>query len=268
MNIKLFLLGFSFLLATCAPFAQSPFSDQVLRPERDLNFQALSEIQNVEGDGKIRIALFSDSHQNYRDLDKAIYAINSTVDVDFVANLGDFTNSAYNMEYDQFIGSHVALTYPALTAIGNHDAIGAGPALFNKVFGPSNFWFESTSMRYIFFNSANLENPEGFSIDWLESAVATSAKPIAIFTHVSIRNAERFFDQTANRFSNIISHPLVKVHFNGHDHVFLLGAESGTIMLQVPRVEDKQWVMVEIIGSNMQIKKMPSGEIVSVVFKP
>lgn len=253
---------------TCAPFAQSPFSDQILRPERDLNIQALTRIQNVEADGKIRIAVFSDSHQNYRDLDKAIYAINEVIDVDFVANLGDFTNSAYNMEYDQFIGSHIVLRYPALTAIGNHDAIGAGPALFNKVFGPSNFWFESASMRYIFFNSANLESPETFSIDWIEAAVSTSAKPIAIFTHISLKNAERFSGAVGTRFSNIIQHPLVKIQFNGHDHVYTLSADSGTIMLQVPRVEGIQWVMVEIIGSNMQIKKMPSGETVSVVLKP
>lgn len=268
MKYRYYFLSFSLLLATCAPFAQSPFSDQILRPERDLNIQALSRIQNVEGDGKIRIAIFADSHQNYRDLDKTIYAINGTNDVDFVANLGDFTNSAYNMEYDQFIVSHIALRHPGLTVMGNHDATGAGPALFSKVFGPSNFWFESATMRYIFFNSANLESPETFSIDWLEAAVSTSAKPIAIFTHISLRNSERFSGVVGTRFGNIIQHPLVKIHFNGHDHVYTLGADSGTIMLQVPRVEDVQWVMIEIVGSNMQIIKMPTGETVSVVLKP
>lgn len=268
MKFKFIALIFSFVLVTCAPFAQSPFSDQILRPERNLNFLALSQIQNIEVDGKIRIALFSDSHQNYRDLDKTIYAINKMSDIDFVANLGDFTNSAYNMEYDQFIGSHIALIYPALTVMGNHDAIGAGPALFEKVFGPSNFWFESASMRFIFFNSANLENPEGFSIDWLEAAVATSAKPIAIFSHITIKNSERFFGDSAVRFTNIIQHPLVKVQFHGHDHVYLLDSDSGTVLLQVPRVEDTQWVMIEISGNNMQIENMRTGAVVSVVLKP
>lgn len=84
---KLVLAAVS-LLVSCAPFRDSPFSDQLLRRDRDLNAKALAALGDVEADGKIRIAVFSDSHQNYVDLDHALYGINLQSDVDFVVNLG------------------------------------------------------------------------------------------------------------------------------------------------------------------------------------
>ncbi|MES2801628.1 MAG: metallophosphoesterase [Bdellovibrionota bacterium] len=264
--MKAFLLATFFLIiTTCAPFKDSPFSDKVLSAERDLNILAQKELQDVEGDGEIKIALFADSHGNHRDLDVVLYQINQTPDVDFVVNLGDFTDSAYNLEYDRFVDSQEVLLRPNFTVMGNHDALGAGPIIFKKIFGPSNFWFETASARFIFFHTSNLEDPEGFEPQWLLDAVASSVKNVFIFSHTSLDDIERFPQEL---FRPVLQNPLVKMSINGHKHVYDLQNSGGTIVLRAPRVQRLQWLVIRIVGSNLEITRMPGGELISATLKP
>lgn len=255
------------LVVACAPFQDSPFSDQLLRSERDLNNVSMSKLSNMDADGIIRIAVFSDSHQNYKDLDKVINEINLLANIDFVANLGDFTNTAYNIEYNQFMDSFVRILWPAFTVIGNHDAIGAGPQLFKKAFGPSNFWFESADKRFVFFHSADWEDPPGFQPGWLQSAVDTSTKSVIIFSHVSLRDQERFEGLEAQIFNSVITNSKVQMVLNGHNHVFQYHLDSGTVMLQSPRVEGVRWLLLEIQGDDLVIQNMNTGEAISTTLK-
>lgn len=242
----------------CAPFRDSPYSDNLLRQERNLNSIALNKLGSIEADGRIRFAVITDSHQNYKSLDHAIYEINKTPDLDFVVHLGDFTNSSYNFEFDQFLDSFINLKPPTFTVTGNHDSIGAGVALFRKVFGLNNFFFESPSKRFIFFNTANLENPDGFDPAWLRSTVGSSSKPVIIFSHIELRDAERYFGQDAQYFDEVIKDTKTQIVFNGHNHVFRLSMDNGTVLLQAPRVE-AGWMFIEIQGNQLQMK-LSTGE--------
>ncbi len=256
------------LLVSCAPFQDSPFSDQILHSERDLNAKAIGQLAQIEADGRIRIAIFTDAHQNYMALDRVIAQINQEPAVDFVVNLGDFTNSAYNMEYDQFLISYLQLQRPTVSVIGNHDAIGAGPSLFRKIFGPLNSWFESSSARFILFNSANLESPKDFNIDWLLEAVRSSVKPVFIFTHIPLIDAERFTGGVATTMYEIINHPNTKAIFNGHNHVYGFQVIGGTIMAQAARVESNKWLMIEITGNQFELRERNGGGAESQTLKP
>lgn len=248
------------VVGSCAPFVDSPFSDQLLRPERNLNAQNIQRLGDIDADGVIRIAVFSDSHQNYKALDEVLFAINQTAGIDFVAGLGDYTNSGYNLEYDQFLDGISSLKPPKIFAIGNHDAIGAGVALFKKAFGDPNFYFESTSHRYIFFNSNNLEDPQGFDPAWLKSTVDGSTKPVFIFSHVQLRDPERYFNNDAVVLGSVIEDPKVQLILNGHNHVYDLSTDHNTVMLQAARVEGQQWLIIEIQGNQLCVKRMDLGE--------
>lgn len=264
---KLILFSFIFISISCAPFQYSPFSDRLLHSERSLNFEAAQRIDHTEVDGKIRIAVLTDSHQNYKDLDQVIFQINRADDIDFVINLGDFTDSGYNYEYDQFVDSYVNLSAPAFSTMGNHDAIGAGASLFRKVFGDPNYFFETDSFRFIFFHSANIEAPDEFRPLWLLETVQASTKPVIILTHVSLRDTERYAGETANIFNDVILNSKVKMILNGHNHVYSLIEDNGTILLQGPRVEGNQWMLVEIQGSSATITRPENGANASVTFK-
>lgn len=250
---------------TCVPFKDSPFSDHVLTQAFDLNNAAIVKVNNVESDGEIKIALFADSHSNDHDLDKVIQQINQISNLDFVVNLGDFTDSSYNFEYDRFVDSLEALQAPSFTVIGNHDALGAGPVLFKKIFGLSNYWFETASARFIFFHTANLEDPKGFEPQWFLDAVASSVKNTFIFSHISLVDEERF---ALSLFEPALLNPRVKMSIFGHKHIYSQTAVSGTVLLQVPRVQRLQWLILRINGNNIKITRMPSGEIISTTLKP
>ena len=256
------------LTVGCAPFQDSPFSDQVLHSETDLNAKASRRLSGIETDGVIRFAIFTDSHQNYQALDRVITQINKTPAVDFVVNLGDFTNSGYNLEYDQFLISYLQIQRPAFNVIGNHDAIGAGTNLFKKIFGPLNSWFESASARFILFNSANLESPSDFSAEWLWNAVSSSTKPVFIFTHTPLIDPERFQGGVAATMSNVLQHANTKAVFNGHRHVKAFSHSGGTLLPQAARAETIKRLLIEITGNQFELREKNGGGTESRTLKP
>jgi predicted phosphodiesterase len=262
-NLGLYLILF-LVTSSCSPFVDSPFSDTLLRPERNINATSIEQIKDIEADNLIRIAVFSDSHQNYKALDKASFAINAAEKIDFVAGLGDYTNSAYNLEYDQFLDGLQYLVPPKVLAIGNHDSIGAGPQLFKKAFGNPNFYFESTTYRFVFFDSNNLENPAGFDLDWLADAI-TTPKKVFIFSHVQLRDNERYFGSDATKLNAIITAANVQVIFNGHNHVYGLMTDNNTVMVQCGRVDGDDgahWLQIDVQlpATQICIKRMDTME--------
>lgn len=225
-----------------------------------MNLAAIEKAQSVDADQKIRIAVFADSHQNYKDLEKTIASINEMKDLDFVVNLGDLTNSGYNLEFDIFIQSYIQIRAPAFTAIGNHDALGAGPEIFRKVFGPTNYVVESETKRFIFFHSANLEDPDGFDPDWLLQTVNDSTKPVFIFSHVGLSDPQRYTGHEKDTLWKAATHPRTQLVLSGHNHIYKIEKADETVLVECPRVEEVRWLLVEAQGQQVSITQMNSGE--------
>ncbi|UYL10461.1 metallophosphoesterase [Bdellovibrio sp. SKB1291214] len=269
MMKNIFYLSAFVFLSSCAPFVDSPFSDQLLRPERNLNAANMAKLDDFTSDGTITMAIFSDPHQNYKPLDRLAFSMNQNGPYDFIAGLGDYTNQGYNLEYDQFLEAYSRINGNKILAIGNHDSIGAGPELYKKAFGPLNFYMDNGNYRFIFFNSANLESEENYDPQWLKDTVTEASgagKKILIYTHAPLRDPERFKGDDAVIMDDVIKDPNVQAVFNGHNHVYLLGTDNGTVMLQCGRVEtDKggsHWLIVKIdIGTKqICIKRMDTLE--------
>lgn len=255
---------FVFLVCTnsCAPFRDSIFSDRTLHDSQSENIKKIEIIKQSESKSQIRIAVVADSHQNYKDLDGVIQQINSAKNIDFVVNLGDFTNSGYNLEYDQFFESFETFKYPAITVLGNHDTIGAGRQIFERMFGEVNFFFDISGWRFIFFNGNNLEDPAVFDPHWLKERVDETVNQIVIFSHVQLTDKERFSGEVAGVFSGIINNQKVKILVNGHNHIFSLNSILSTILIQADRIEGRNWLTLDLTTGSLKITKMPSGEII------
>ncbi len=249
------------LIFGCGGSRNSPFSDQTAHTQADLNVTAVGEIKQINK-SVLRIAVFTDPHQNYVDLVNIVGKINSFSDIDFVVSLGDFTNSGYNVEFDQFLDSYLKIEPPALSLIGNHDALGAGMGLYKRIFGPPSFFFENSNRRFIFFNSAKLESPEDFHPKWLLESVEGSDKKVIVFTHIPLTDANNFDQETLQIFEQVIDNPKVQTVVNGHNNVYSLGAITGTHLIQVPRVENSQWILFTLEKSRLRLEIFPAGEIV------
>lgn len=211
--------------------------------------------------GKIRIAVYSDPHQNYKDMDSTMLHINKTASIDFIVCLGDVTNSGYNFEYDQYLDTYVLFKHPVISVM--ETMIPSEPEIiFLKKFLAHLIFGLSQQRNASFFSTGkNLEDPSLFDSAWLKNAVETSTKKIFIFNHTSLRDKERDTDLVAKTFSDIIADSKVQMIFNGHNHVYNLSRDGDTVMLQVPRVEGTQWLIVEVQGTQVSITKQATGEV-------
>lgn len=145
-------------MAGCSGAIDTPFGTQTVSSLRASNLAALARIDQLSAqkDGLIRIGLIADSHQNYSDLERVVAELNRQ-DLDFVVHLGDFTNIGVSSEFDAFARLIAPLRHPLLVVIGNHDAVGAGPQLFEKLFGPFNQSVDFAGRRFLLYNSNSLE---------------------------------------------------------------------------------------------------------------
>lgn len=261
--MRTYLILFTSLMTlACAPFISSPYSDQLLRPERNLNNRAIQSLGTLDESNGLRFLVFSDSHQNYKELDEVIYKMNQETDVDFKINLGDVTNTSYNFEYDEFLDAVKNLKGPTFYVLGNHDAVGAGYELFKKAFGSANYYFESNTYRFIVFNGNNWERPDLFKPEWLKQTVDSSTKDVIIFIHVPLTDQERFHGSVAATFDTILNDNKVKAVFNGHNHVYGSNQKYNTLLLQCGRVQGQNgvhWLQIDISGGQMCITRKDSG---------
>lgn len=246
----------------CAKFQDSPFTDRLESPGRNLNsFQQerlLMELQGAvpsEEGGSLKIALMSDNHHNYNDIDTVVDVLNQRSHLDFVVHTGDMTDSSYNFEYDAFIQKFSRLSAPAFTVIGNHDAIGKGRKIYKNYFGEYNYAFVYKGYHFIFFNNNRLEFiDEGWSLDWLESELAKNPDvPKIVFQHINFDNADAFPAEMSAKMKSLYEDNNVQFVINGHRHVFELQEFNGVRYLQVPRVEDASYVVLSFENSQFQI---------------
>lgn len=255
---------------SCVPVRDSPFSSRLERDERSLNAQSLERLSQAgqfDEDGVLRIAVLADSHQYYRELDTVIEAINSYPGVDLVIHLGDFTDFAYNVEYDRFLRSITRLGQPSFVLLGNHDALGAGPALYRQAFGPANVYFEHFGLRFIAWNSADIENPDEFDSDWLIRAVAESSLPVIILTHVPLDDRDRFHHGVRERLAALAASTKVIAVLSGHVHKWGFSIKDGTVFVTCPYVVKNDWLVVEITSGEIRVTRMDTGETVWAALK-
>jgi predicted phosphodiesterase len=243
-----------FIYLACAPFRGSPYSEVLISASRDMNSKTLPDLNAIESDGKLRIVVITDSHQNYRDLETAIGDVNAVPEADFLVNLGDFTNSAYNFEYDLFLDLWDKIHLPKFCILGNHDTIGAGRELFKKAFGPANTYFESPSYRFISFMGNNWEDPDDFNPQWLLDRIQETTKAVIVFSHVPLTDTERYSGNDRAILDQVLAQSNLILALNGHNHVYSAGKIGNVVLIQGARVEDDNWLYVDVTPTTISVQ--------------
>lgn len=160
---------FLFLLVSCEnTFDYSIYSAKVEEKDKDTrksNFEKLKAVEAGMSDtSTFIIALLSDSHTYYDDLNDVVDAINANTGIDFVIHGGDMTDGGLLTEYFIFRSIMEQLNKPYFTVIGNHDCLANGRRIYLDMYGYDNYSFDFLNCSFVFFNDVfwemNYTEPE------------------------------------------------------------------------------------------------------------
>ncbi|MFP5385859.1 MAG: metallophosphoesterase family protein [Bacteriovoracia bacterium] len=218
--LKIILLTIFFVIIDGCKYKLSTYTAET--PEQKLNEVHLSRIKEAETatGATFKIALISDTHNYYKELEKLIDVINSRGPYTFVIVSGDVTNLGLLEEYEKARDFLNKLKYPYLVAVGNHDLIANGDEIFPRMFGASDFKFTFKNIDFIFFDNNNWEN-SGATPDraWIERQLLQSAAAEKILiAHVHPADRDRFTDQQIADFETMLNNFEVSYIINGHNH--------------------------------------------------
>ncbi len=158
---KVFLYVFFFLflgvLTGCEVIEYHPYDARVTG---DYNINAVNMARitfNTLGKRSLRVAMISDTQRSYDELENAIRAINYRGDVDFVIHGGDQADFGETKEFIWTRDWMNRLTRPYVCLLGNHDCLGTGFHVFEKIYGEDNFAFTAGNVRFVCLNTNALE---------------------------------------------------------------------------------------------------------------
>jgi predicted phosphodiesterase len=122
-----------------------------------LNLKAIREIQNsMMGKDAFSFAVIGDTQKSFTSFKKILQKQDADK-FDFMVHVGDFTSSGRYAQYMNMVRFLNNTPVPVVCGIGNHDISNRGPECFVHFFGPSNFYFDVNSFRFIFVNNNKKE---------------------------------------------------------------------------------------------------------------
>ncbi|MGN0003292.1 MAG: metallophosphoesterase family protein [Sphingobacterium composti] len=264
MKLHLYiLLCFIILFTSCKRNFQ--YSVLEVKPiAKDLNARAIAEIQQRQLSDSLHFLIISDTQVSYDELQDFVSYSNSKYasnEIDFILHAGDITDYGANFEYNLYYDEVKKSKFPIIATIGNHDMLGNGRTIYQKMFGEENFDFEVGNYRFIGLNTNGREvnfNQELPNIDWLHNQlILNSDKNIIYLSHVSPFSSD-FDPHLSEIFQHMIeSTPYALLSIHGHSHSFSLEkSENNNFQyLVAPTINKRQYVEVKIAGDKTEIKQ-------------
>lgn len=230
-RIGLYIILLFALTACDDVFEFSPYQANVDDEYKHQNSKNLGELYLNRGIGPVDSFSFitiADSHNDFKDLERAIEKINQLEQVDFVVHLGDFTNSGLLIEYETYSDIATGLNYPIITCIGNHDYLSNGGRIYEDMFGAYNFSFNYKGVCFVVLDATRFESRKEPDLMWFRE-VLQGEYPNIVLSHVPPFD-DQFKDEDAELYHNLLEQNDVILSLHGHHHNYnygnLLGGES------------------------------------------
>ena len=150
-------LCFATILAGCDMIEYHPY-DLDIDGEVGINEKNIERIQqSTEGKKEIKFVVLTDTQRWYDETEDAVDFINQMEGIDFVLHAGDISDFGMKLEFTKQRDILNKLKVPYVVIIGNHDCLGTGPDVFNRVFGEYNFSFDAGDVHFLCINTNALE---------------------------------------------------------------------------------------------------------------
>ncbi len=218
------LLAVVWLLQGCELIEYHPY-DARIEGETGLTEKNIRLIEEkMQGKREFRFAMISDTQRRYDETEDVVNVINQRGDIDFVLHGGDMADFGETKEFLWARDFLNRLQMPYVCLLGNHDCLGTGFDVYQKVFGADNFAFTVGNVRFVCLNTNALEYDYShpvpnfnFMEDELTGMPAGIEKTI-VAMHVPPGDDE-FNNNVGRAFEHyIVSFPDVQFCLFGHIH--------------------------------------------------
>jgi hypothetical protein len=237
----------------------SPHALPTASSERDLHRKAIARLDATPPPTILKFALIGDVQLRFEEARAAVAAANRIQGLSFVVQLGDFTHVGLLDEYQPMLDVFEDLSVPYFVVIGNHDQLGNGRAIYERMFGPVNDAFTFGGTRFLLVDTNSREVAFDGSVPdlgWLRShlegpaaeectAIANEAvgreegeAPVVMFAHVA-SDAEEFDAALRPEQAALLASGGVRATFHAHEHRFRSGEHDGVPFFVAGGVEDR-----------------------------
>ena len=262
LRTGLFLLPL--LAAGCDHIEYHPY-DTDISGEQNINAKNIARIEAAcRGRQTVRFAMISDTQRWYDETEKAVEALNARDDIDFVLHGGDLSDFGLKKEFMWQRDILNRLRVPYVCLLGNHDCQGTGEAVFEKIFGPSDFAFTAADVRFVCLNTNAMEYDYSHPVpdfDFLEHEYGSFAPPArrTIFAmHVRPydfqfnNNVAKVFEHYVMRFPR----PLCCIF--GHEHRWIEEDIFGDGMMYYgcPNIEKRTYILYTLTPDGYSYEKV------------
>ena len=213
--------------AGCGDLFEYHAYDARVRGSTGINRKNIARIEDaLSGKDSFRFAVISDTQGWYDETKEFVDHINKYgSDLDFVLHLGDVSDYGITDEFLWQRDIFEKLSLPYLAVIGNHDCLGNGEDVFQRIWGDLNYTFTAGNVLFVALQTNIFEydydNPVP-NFQFMDDVLARDDLPERTIVLMHVRPyADDFNDNAAQAFEKYIhSFPNTMFCINGHDHRF------------------------------------------------
>jgi predicted phosphodiesterase len=233
----------------------SPFDVDIKTIEfNKINASKISEA-GISSD-TLKIAVFSDVHENYDDMSDAIQSINRQPGINFIFSAGDITSSGLIKEFEWYYEVAKTSLDPIISCIGVHDCWGNGITIFERMFGPTDMSFTLGNYKFILFNNIIWEvNQNSPRYEWLEDQLSEPGYINIMMHHVPPKAGE-IGDLHRMIYNQIVDSTNTNLIIQGHFHKFEDYYHNGIRSINADAVDHREYLIVSLINKQVFIKRI------------
>lgn len=219
------------LFSNCNKFEYHPY-DVNISGQTNVNAENIKQIlQTCDGKDTLRVVFTGDTQGWFDDTKDLIASVNNLEKVDFVVHGGDVSD--YGMTKEFMLQRDILNTFkvPYVVLLGNHDCLGTGKDVYNKIFGQENFNFIVSGVNFVCINTNALEfdysNPIP-DFDFLENQIADSAKYQRTIINMHAKpyneqfnnNVAKVFEYYVTRFKGLLFCTCAHSHNTAQEDIY------------------------------------------------
>jgi len=143
-------------LSACDLLESHPYAVDV--KYKHLNNEAIKQVEALcAGKETIRFVWMGDSQRWYDETEDFVKHANQRDDIDFVLHGGDISDFGMQREFEWVHEDMRKLNVPYIALVGNHDMLGNGHQVYEKMYGELNFSFIAGKVKFVCVNTNALE---------------------------------------------------------------------------------------------------------------